>query len=97
MTQRANERTWQPQEINNIRIFRTITDCNNCNYAPLYNENIQDKIHRGISKEETVSHNITSDAHNVTVDTFSQTSNTQRDSENIILKSDKLDKLDALV
>ena len=63
----------------------------------MYNENIQDTIHIGISKEETVSHNITSDAHNVTVDTFSQTSNTQRDSKNIILKSDKLDKLDTMV
>ena len=41
-------------------------------------------------------HNITSDAHNVTVDTFSQKSHTQKDNENMILKSDKLDKSDAL-
>ena len=40
------------------------------------------------------SHNITSDAHNATVDTLSQTSNKQRKNTNVILTSDKLDKLD---
>ena len=41
-------------------------------------------------------HNITVDAHNVTADNFSQTSNTQRENENAILTSEKLDKSDAL-
>ena len=34
------------------------------------------------------------DAHNVTVHTFSQTSNTQRENENVILTSEELDKSD---
>ena len=62
----------------------------------IVNDNIRDKIHRLIAKEEAVSHTITLDAHNVTVDTFSQTSNTQKDNENMILKSDELDRSDAV-
>ena len=45
-------------------------------------------MHRVISKEGEGAQNITLDAQNVTVDTFSQTSNTQKDNENMILKSD---------
>ena len=69
--------------------LRTITYCNNCNDALLSNEKIQEAIHKVILEEE-------SDAHNVTANTFSQTSNTQRENANGILKSDKLDKSDKL-
>ena len=51
-------------------LFRTITDCNDCNGAPLSNEKILDSIHKVIVEEEV-------DAHNITVDTLSQTPNTQ--------------------
>ena len=61
------------------KLFRTITDCNDRNGAPLSNEKIRDTINRFISEEEVDSHNITSDVHNLTVDTLSQMPNTKRE------------------
>ena len=69
-------------------MYRTITDLNGCNGAPLYNDNIRDAIHRVIVEDEA-------DAHNVTVYTFSQipvTPNTQGYNENTILTSKKQKK-----
>ena len=77
-------------------MFRTIIYFNNCNGAPFSNENIQDAEHRVISEEELDAHNINVYYHNVTVDNFSQTPNAQRENENTILKSEKIDKLDVL-
>ena len=76
--------------------FRTITYCNNCNNASFSNEKTRYSVHRVIAEEEVDAQNITLDSHNVAVDTFSHTSNTQIENENIILTSDKQDKLDAL-
>ena len=70
-------------------LLRTITDFNNRNDVPLFNEKIQEAIHKVIVEEE-------SDAHNVTADNFSQTPNTQRDNSNSILTSEKLDKLEEM-
>ena len=83
-----------PRDKYYMKCFRTITDYNNCNDVPFSNENIQDTIHRFISKEEMDYHSITLDSHNVTVDNFSRTSNKQIDNNNTILTSEKLEKLD---
>ena len=61
-----------------MELFSTITNVNDRNGAPCYNEKIRDTIHKGIAEGEVDVHNITPDAHNVTVDIFSQTPNTQR-------------------
>ena len=54
-------------------------------------------MNKVIAEEDADDRNITLDAHKVTADTFSQTSNTQKDNANAILKNEKLlDKLDAL-
>ena len=54
-------------------------------------------MHKVIAEQESDARNITLDAHNVTAGNFIQTSNTQRENENTILRSEKLDKLDDLV
>ena len=77
-------------------LFRTIIDWNNRNDVPFSNEKIKYEIHRFIAEEEADAQNITSDAHNVTVYNFSQAYKTQRENENTILTSEKLDKSDAL-
>ena len=77
-------------------LFRTITDCNDRNGAPLSNEKIIDTMHRVIVEEESDAHNITLDVHNVTADTFSQTPNTQKENENAILTIEKQETSDAL-
>ena len=70
-------------------ILRTITDYNERKNAPLSKENILEAVNKVISEEE-------SDSHNVTADTFSHTSNTRKENGNVILASEKLDKLDEL-
>ena len=67
-------------------MLRTITDYNDRNDAPLFNDKIQEAIHKLIEEEF--------DYHNVTADTFSHTSNIQRDNTNAIFTSEKLDKSD---
>ena len=84
-----------PRDKYHTELFRTITDCNNCNDAPFSNGYIIDTINRVISEEIADAYNITSDTHNVTVDNFSQTPNAQRENENAILTNEKGDKLDA--
>ena len=54
-------------------MFNTITDYNDRNNTPLYNENIWEVIFK-VVKEESIG-----DANDFTVDTFIHTSNTQRD------------------
>ena len=51
-----------PRDKYHMEFFRTITYCNDSNYAPLSNDSIQYEIHKVIAEEE-------SDAHNVTVGT----------------------------
>ena len=70
-------------------MYETLIDYNGSNDAPLPNENIRYALHKVFDEEA-------SDSHNVTADTFSQTSNTQIDNSNAILKNEKLDKVDAL-
>ena len=71
--------------------FKTLTDYNDRNNTPLPNTNIREAIRKFI-KEELIA-----DSNNVTVDTFSHASNTQRENENAIFTSEKLDKLNGLV
>ena len=85
------------------KMNETLIDYNDHNNSPLSNGNIWYAIYKVIEEEESDAcnmnsdaHNITVDAHNVTADNFSQTSNTQRENENAILTSEKLDKSDAL-
>ena len=52
-------------------ILMTITDYNECNDTPLFNDKILEAIHKVIAEEEL-------DSHNLTVDNFRHTSNTQR-------------------
>ena len=73
-------------------MYRTITECNDSNIAPLSNENMRDAINRVIVEEEA-------NSHNVTMDNFSQTPvmpNTQGENENTTLTSEKKNKQDAL-
>ena len=71
-------------------MYKTLTDYNDRKKKPLLNENIQEEI-RKVMEEESIS-----DANNVTTDTFSHTSNTQRENENAIFASEKIDKSDEL-
>ena len=70
-------------------LLKTIIYCNNSNDAPFTIEKIRYAMHIVITEEEL-------DPHNWNVDTFSQTSNTQRENKNNILKSEKRDKWDML-
>ena len=82
-------------------LLRTITDFNNRNDVPLFNEKIQEAIHNFIAEEELDTHNITLNARNVTAYNFSQTYNTQIENANAILtseniyKSDRVDSINA--
>ena len=53
-----------PRDKYYTELYRTITDCNDCNGAPLSNENIRDSIRIVIVEEEA-------EAHNVPAETFS--------------------------
>ena len=74
-----------------LEMFKTLTDFNDHNNAPLSNEKIQEAIHKVVD-EESISY-----ANNVSANTFSHTSVTQRDNVNAIFTSEKLDKSDKLV
>ena len=70
--------------------FKTLTDYNERNNIPLFNEKFLKAI-RKVVEEESIS-----DANNVTTDTFGHMYNTQRENVNAIFTSEKLDKLDKL-
>ena len=73
-------------------MYRTSTDYNDRNGAPLSNENIRDSISRVILEEEE-------ESHTVAVVTFNQTpitSNTQGENKNMILTSEKQNNSNAL-
>ena len=81
-----------PWDKYDTEFFSTITDCNDRNGAPFSNDKIRYAIHRFIEEDKT-------NSHNVTVDTFIKTPltpNEQGENENMILTSEKWDKLDAL-
>ena len=78
------------------KMYETLIDYNDRNDAPFSNEKIQDVIHKVVAEEELYDNNINLDACHITADTVSQTYNKQRDNIISILKSDKLDKSDAL-
>ena len=68
-----------PRDKYSTESLRTITDCNDRNCAPLFNEKIKYAIHRVIVEEEKYSHNLT-------VDNSIQTpvmTNTQRENEKL--------------
>ena len=82
-----------PRDKYYTKMYESLIDYNDRNDAPLSNKNIREAMHKFIAEEESDVYNITPGAHNVTVDTFSQKSDTQRENANVILTSEKLDKL----
>ena len=74
-----------------MEMFNTLTYYNDRNNAPLSDANIQEAM-RKVIEEEPIT-----DANNLIVDKFSRASNTQRENENTIFISKKLDKLDGIV
>ena len=73
-----------------IEIFKTLTDYNDRNNTPLFNDNILEPV-RKVMEEESVS-----DSNKVTTGIFSHTSNIQRENAKLIFTSEKLDKSDDL-
>ena len=69
-------------------MLNTITYYNERKDVSLYNEKIQEAIHKAIEEEL--------DYHNTTANNFSHTSNTQRENTNAIFTSEKLHKSDKL-
>ena len=71
-------------------MYKTLIYYNYRNNEPLSNENIKEAMHKSIELESIL------DANNVTADDFSHTSNTQRESVNAIIPSEKINKYDNL-
>ena len=71
-------------------MFKTLTDYNDLNNTSLSKAEIQESMNKFIEDESIAYYN------NVTTNTFRHASNTQRENENAILTSEKLDKSDAL-
>ena len=88
-----------PRDKYYTKMYKTLVDYNDRKDAPVSNEKIQQEMRKLITKEEADARNITSDSHNATADNFCQTPvtpNTQRENENAILTSERLNNLDVL-
>ena len=72
-------------------IFNTLTDYNERNHTPLSSVNIREEIRRVMEEESII------DANNITKDTFSHASSAQRENENAVFTSEKLNKSDEIV
>ena len=72
------------------KMYKTLTFFNDQKNTPLSNEKIQEAMLKVIEEESI------SDTNHVTLDTFTHTYNTQRDNENLVFTSEKLDELDKL-
>ena len=88
-----------PRDKYYTKMYETLVDYNNRKDAPFPNNNIRQEICKIMADKESEACNITLDDHNVTVDSLWKTPvapNTQRDNENTILTSKRLNNLDAL-